>query len=45
MVDVHDGGTENVGTQMTPVSSCVSSYDVSSNKPDAHKYDNLSFLV
>ena len=42
-VGIDDGLTENVGSQMTPVSSCISSYDVSSNKRDAHKY-MITFL-
>jgi len=36
---VNDSTTESVSSQATPVGSCISSYDVSSNKPDAHWYD------
>ena len=35
---VHDGTDDNVGSPTSPVNSCISSYDVSSNKAQAYKY-------
>lgn len=34
-----DSAADGVDGRVTPVNSCISSYDVSSNKVDAHKYD------